>query len=145
MMYAQGFLLTLGIAALLASEAVGQGRSEPHPCPDRVGPALETLPPEAERRFNEPSGVPRSYYRRILQLELEDTLSPVGICRVLYRLDALALGALRPADHNILVVALVEPPESLRELETRRALAAQSAGVRRAELLAVAQGIRPLR
>jgi hypothetical protein len=126
-------LITLAaLTGLTAAPVAAQDIEGRHPCPAAVDTTESALDTSTEPRFE--SADPRRgiYFRRILQVELADTVGPRGLCRILESADAVALMAWQPEAAVHALIRLREEPRSLEELEDRREAVQRIPGVRRA-------------
>ena len=79
------------ILVLMAVPARAQQPEWRHPCPSAVNTSEEAL--AHDQRFAARAIDGRSYYRHVLQIQLEDSVSVVGLCRILFNAHAIALTA----------------------------------------------------
>jgi hypothetical protein len=138
--HAIGCLTLLGAALVARLEAQTVDSTL---CADRLGPSMAAIGESDEPIFTAP-GVPgQSWYRRLLQFEVADTLGPGSLCALLRRYD-LWLVSGRPRPGWITVVSQ-RSPASLEELEHWRATFETVPGLLSARLVAVTRPlVRPL-
>ena len=112
-------------------------------CADRLGPSMAAIRESDEPIFTPPGAPGSSFYRRLLQLEVADTLGPGPLCALLRRYD-LWLVSDRPRPRWVIVLSR-RSPASLEELEHWRATFAAMPGLVTARLVPVARRlVRPL-
>jgi len=73
----------------------------------------------------------------VLEVQLDDTIGVVGLCRILRDAEAVALKAWQSRSVVHVLLRLRETPESLDALEVRRAGVSRLPGIRRAALVQV--------
>ncbi|HLS48083.1 MAG TPA: hypothetical protein VK012_06150 [Gemmatimonadales bacterium] len=73
----------------------------------------------------------------MLEVQLDDTIGVVGLCRILRDAEAVALKAWQSRSVVHVLLRLRETPESLDALEVPRAGVSQLPGIRRAALVQV--------
>lgn len=113
-------------------------------CSDRLGPSMETLLAGPEPVFTDPRGPGRTVFRRMLDLQLVDTVPPHLICRLLRKYDLLLVGTGLSAPGTIRVLT-VRRASSLEELEHWEETIGRAPEVRFARLVPLSPWlVRPL-
>lgn len=115
----------------MVSPLVAQQDEWRHPCPAAVDTSSAALTPAAEPRFEAADPARPSYFRRILQVQLDDSVGPSGLCRILQEARATALSAWQPRRAVNVLIRLNDMPGSIDELEARRASVESIVGVER--------------
>lgn len=131
---------SVGIAVLIvtsgaSAEAAWAQRSRPHPCPTAVDSARERRARIVPPHYIDEDAAGRRYVLHILQVQLEDSVSVPGLCRILRASRTRALDAWQPQERINVLVELFDPTTTLEGLEMRRAALARIPGVHRVAFL----------
>jgi hypothetical protein len=119
------------LVCVCAAPVAAQSTAWSHPCPAAVDTTDGALAGSTEPRFDSADPGQPIYFRRILQVELVDSVGPDGLCRILEAAEAVGLTAWQPQSAVHVLIRLREMPRSADELEERRRAVLEIPGVRR--------------
>jgi hypothetical protein len=132
------------VATLICGAGLEAQTADSTLCSDRLGPSMETLRAGPEPVFTDPYSPGRTVFRRILDLQLVDTVTPDQICRLLRKYDLLLVGTGLSALGTVRVLT-ARRASSLEELEHWQETIASALEVRAARLVHLSSWlVRPL-